>query len=1167
MKVKEMLNRFKILFIFFVLLISLTGFSQNQELADVYALEAEILAKQDNYLEAVKMYKKSIQAEKVRSDPRMEKLSICFLSSGNCYYRLGQYNQAIKCFEEAMTIYIKTGKEKNITACLNSIGLAYKSLGQYNQAIYSYKKALSTERKIGKKKLICSNLYNIGNAFASWNKYDKAIEYYKESLTISQALEDKVLMNYILNNIRIVYGKLDQYDQAIIYYKKVLVENREQGNKKNIAILLNSIGLIYHAMEQYTKELNYFKDALAVYQNLEDEENIAKNSRRIKSIYRLLKQPNEAINYFKYLLDKELKRGNKKNVVVLLTNIGMVYKDNDQHELAIKYFNDALMNYLKLDREADIADVYTNIGLVYKNWGRYEEGLESFKQALSINRKLNRNKELLDNMHSIRLLLTYMGQFEQATEYHEEALACERRLNPEINITLDLRVLGHIYHSRGNFDQALKKFTEALSIDRRDERKTEILEDLLGIGGVYNSWGQVDSSSKYIKEALELGLKFEKDEIISKCYSTLGNIYFDIGEYHQALKFYLESLAINRKLEYKKNILNDLLDIGILNYQVGKYNETIKYIDEAISISRDIGAVGSIAIALNIVGKVHESSGIYHNALKSYNEALGINRELQQKPMISNNLFNIGHLFYIQNKFEEAIPYFTESIDIIEEIRKTAVGEIRRDYLASQINSYQFLASSYIKLKEPVNVFNSIEISRSKLLSEKLTNYSPNISTPQIETIQKEIQPESGIIIYANTDWDNIVEFSLTSNNIQGQEILIDEFLKPDTENIKQLFNSKFKEIRDFHLENDNKDNFVIPIKKSKNYLENYVNCYRKLLISPSSENQVHSIGLAQAFYNLLIKPHHEYIKDKKELIIIPDGILAFLPFETLIDEEGYYLAEKYNIKYTHSMGIWDIIKKRQYDKNRKPILAFGGAVYDEILYKVDMIENDRQFAYFEKNVHETLDNRGSVRKVYGALDMAHWQNLPGTLREIQNIRAIIPDANIITGDQVTENNVKEFSESGELTKYKVLHFATHGLTLPELPELSALVLSQFKEEQNGEDGYLRMGEIAELNIQADFVNLSACETGLGKIYGGEGVVGLTQSFLIAGANALSVSLWNVADESTSKFMTTVYKLVKEKGMNYSEAMTEVKRQFIRGDFGEKYKSPFYWAPFVYYGN
>ena len=129
------------------------------------------------------------------------------------------------------------------------------------------------------------------------------------------------------------------------------------------------------------------------------------------------------------------------------------------------------------------------------------------------------------------------------------------------------------------------------------------------------------------------------------------------------------------------------------------------------------------------------------------------------------------------------------------------------------------------------------------------------------------------------------------------------------------------------------------------------------------------------------------------------------------------------------------------------------------------------------------------------------------------------------------------------------------------------MVLSQFEEDLGKEDGYLRMGEIAKLDIQADLVTLSACETGLGRIYGDAGIFGLTQSFILAGANAVSISLWRVADESTSQFMATMYGMVQDKGIGYAEAITEVKRRFISGNFGEKYKAPYYWAPFVYYGN
>ena len=158
---------------------------------------------------------------------------------------------------------------------------------------------------------------------------------------------------------------------------------------------------------------------------------------------------------------------------------------------------------------------------------------------------------------------------------------------------------------------------------------------------------------------------------------------------------------------------------------------------------------------------------------------------------------------------------------------------------------------------------------------------------------------------------------------------------------------------------------------------------------------------------------------------------------------------------------------------------------------------------------------------------------------------------------------MKDLSRSGELSSFRIIHFATHGIVVPEFPELSAIVLSQNIQATAEDDGYLTMKEIFELDLNADFVNLSACETGLGTIFAGEGVVGLNQAFLVAGADGLSVSLWSVADRSTMEFMIGLYELVTGESLSFHTAMTEMKRRFIKDG---TYSRPFYWAPFVYYG-
>lgn len=449
-----------------------------------------------------------------------------------------------------------------------------------------------------------------------------------------------------------------------------------------------------------------------------------------------------------------------------------------------------------------------------------------------------------------------------------------------------------------------------------------------------------------------------------------------------------------------------------------------------------------------------------------------------------------------------------------------------------------------------------------------------------IHPLQQELKDSTAILIYANSDQSNLVQMILTQNALYGQEVSRKSFLAQAESLYGQTARENFNKLRGLKLNKmKQSDSNLEQIEKGdRDAFTEIVNYYRTLITTPqrlpSDQKKSDITGVsADSFYHLsrllydfLILPLEEKIADKKELIIVPDGILGYLPFEVLLDGNGHYLAEKYRISYTPSLTIQEQLGKRRYSNQRQPMLAFGGAVYDNRNYDKDLLNNTQQLAYLKNNMRQAFARGSSVQSGYGLLGLDDWGNLPGTLQEVKDISKTVPGARVITGHEVSEARLKEMSAIGELAEYRVIHFATHGITVAEIPELSAVVLSQFRQDSGPEDGYLRMEEISKLRIKADFVNLSACDTGLGKIYGGEGVVGLMQSFILAGANGLSVSLWPVADHSTVLFMGNLYKLVEEEGLSYIDAMTLVKRRFMDGEFGETYRSPYYWAPFVYYG-
>ena len=154
-------------------------------------------------------------------------------------------------------------------------------------------------------------------------------------------------------------------------------------------------------------------------------------------------------------------------------------------------------------------------------------------------------------------------------------------------------------------------------------------------------------------------------------------------------------------------------------------------------------------------------------------------------------------------------------------------------------------------------------------------------------------------------------------------------------------------------------------------------------------------------------------------------------------------------------------------------------------------------------------------------------------------------------------------SKDGLLSNYSVLHFACHGYFDSDLSEMSSVLFSEVSGKlfESSDDGYLTIGEASSLNLNAQMVCLSACQTGLGKIKKGEGMVGLSRAFMVAGSKNVGVTLWCVDDEATAEFMTRMYKKVKN-GMSYSEAYRKVKNEFRSND---EYKHPYYWAAFVVY--
>jgi len=301
----------------------------------------------------------------------------------------------------------------------------------------------------------------------------------------------------------------------------------------------------------------------------------------------------------------------------------------------------------------------------------------------------------------------------------------------------------------------------------------------------------------------------------------------------------------------------------------------------------------------------------------------------------------------------------------------------------------------------------------------------------------------------------------------------------------------------------------------------------------------------SKRLFGALLEPIPE-AKTAATLIIAPDGSLNLLPFEALRDNQGEYLLKSRVVSYVPSGTILDVLRRASKNENAaRPFLGVGDVVY----------ENQGGAG---RTIPAPDTVRGRVLRGVADFSGMRLQDLPQTREEVKEIGKIVgSDAVILLGKDATETAFKK----EPLDQFRVLHLAVHGFADTQYPERSALVLGT--DPKSGDDGLLQVREIIRLRLNAELTTLSACDTGVGKLQGQEGVSSLVEAFLAAGSKSVVASLWSADDTFASALMDRFY-LRLGRGEDTGSALRDAKLDLL-AKYGEQV-SPFYWAAFVAVG-
>jgi CHAT domain-containing protein len=332
--------------------------------------------------------------------------------------------------------------------------------------------------------------------------------------------------------------------------------------------------------------------------------------------------------------------------------------------------------------------------------------------------------------------------------------------------------------------------------------------------------------------------------------------------------------------------------------------------------------------------------------------------------------------------------------------------------------------------------------------------------------------------------------------------------------------------------------------------------------------------GAAAELSRVLLAPVADQLGAKR-LLIVGDGALHLLPFAALPAPDGFArpLVAEHEIVSVPSASALDELRRGRQERKRaaRTVAVLADPVFDASDERVRAITQHspggKQRAGIAQGQAVAKDDplseaTRSARDTGTADEGAVIPRLPYTRQEAREIAALVPAAE--REEALDFKASRQTATSAALGQYRFVHFATHGFLNNEHPELSGIVLSLIDRQGREQDGFLRASEIFHLQLPVELVTLSGCRTGLGKQVGGEGMVGLTQGFMYAGAARVMVSLWDVNDQATAELMGRFYKFMLGKEQLSPAAALRAAQLSIRQD--KRWQSPYYWSAFVLQG-
>lgn len=952
-------------------------------------------------------------------------------------------------------------------------------------------------------------LKRLGDTHADLSDYRTAIEHYEKALHLGGSRPDRPLEVDLLNQIANTFLETADSKRALPYCRRAQELSGQIGYQRGLAEALNNLGVTHSISGDVLRAQEDFNDALAIWQRVRYDEGLADTLLNLGYLHGDLGNTQASLDFYRRALDVSQSIGDERRRALTLTAMGGAYALQGEKQKAFNLHQQALNVFRAIGNRSGEAATLNGIGYLYDDLGRKGKALKCYATALQLYQSTGNRNYAAITLGYIGRVHFALGEKEKALEYYDQKLATSRALQDRRMESYTLRDIGNILSTTNEKNKALEYYTQALALSR------EVL-DRRGEAYIVNS---------------------------------IGSLYEQSGSKSQALEHYQKALPLMQSVADRRGEVITLFNIARAERELGRLPDARAHIEKSLDlIERLRTKVAGPSLRISYLETVYQHYEFYVDLLMRLHRqepsagyealALEANEHARARSLLENLI--------------EAHTDIHQGVDprlLAEESRV-------RQQLNQKVEQQMRLLSGRPTPEQEATINKEVEslLTLHEEVEAKVRDESPRyaaLTQPRqlkLSDIRKELDEETLLL-----------EFSLGAERSYGWAVTADSvksFELPGRAQIEAAARELYGLLAVGNVR-----------QKNESRAEQKARLARAAAAYPAA---------AARLSRMLLEPTASLL-GRKRLVIVADGILQYIPFNALPEPDransdaapSEPLIVSHEVITLPSLSTLAVLRKEVAGRPpvRKAVAVIADPVFESDDPRVRSVRHQPATRPLGDSGRGPEANLGPRRAEAAVRDLGSsdgpltFERLPFTLKEAEAIFTVVPEAE--TRRAVGFDANLRTVLSPELRQYRIVHFATHGLLNNSHPELSGIVLSLVDERGRSQDGFLSLNEIYNLDLPAELVVLSACQTGLGKDARGEGLISLTRGFMYAGAPRVVASLWRIDDRAAAELMRHFYEAMFRERMTPAAALRAA--QIKMWQSGE-WRFPHYWAAFVLQG-